>query len=163
VVEFALVAPIFFALIVGVIAAGWLFFQATAVSDAAQGAAREALVESSLNSGSPPCESGVTQFATESIEAAAQKAANILPVDPNALCQQGPSTTGNAFCGGGPAATLVQTPVTGDALIEVCAVGGLAKPTAFNVQVTYLAHPFEPLLGTSINLKSTSLLNAQAG
>lgn len=161
-VEFALVAPIFFALVVGIIAAGWLFFQATAVADAAQGAAREAIVETSVDSGSPPCESGVAKFNAESIEAAAQKAANILPVDTNPLCQQGTSTTGDTFCPkGGPSNTLVQTAIAGDATIEVCVQGSLASPTAFDVLVTYTAHPFEPLLGTSIQLNSTSILTGQ--
>ncbi|HVC22148.1 MAG TPA: TadE/TadG family type IV pilus assembly protein [Candidatus Dormibacteraeota bacterium] len=162
VVEFALVAPIFFALVVGVVAAGYLFFQASAVADAAQGAAREAIVQTSVDNGTPPCESGQDKDGdTVTIESAAQKAANILTVDQNTLCQQGSSTTADTFCPGGPADTLVQTAVTGDAQIKVCVGGSLSEPTQFSVEVTLIAHPLEPLLGTSIRLDSTSILDAQ--
>lgn len=135
-VEFALVAPIFFALLWGIIASGILFFQASAVNDAAQGAARAALVEESFTSGtttgSPsglsctaadPGESGTdsgNSLGSRPLETAAQQAANIVTVDPDPLCE---STTGVAgFCGDVKADTLVQTAVSGDATIMLCLV-----------------------------------------
>ena len=155
-VEFALVAPIFFALIFGVTAAGWLFFQSSAVNDAAQGAAREAIVVSysgqrlSLSGG---CATGTPV----PVEQAAQHAANILPVDPNPLCR----AANNSFCPSG-STLLTQVPVGQDATIELCVVGGVSSPSAYRVQVRYVAHPLEPLLGTSLHLTSTSTLAAGA-
>lgn len=149
-------APIFFALLFGVIAAGWLFFQSSAVNDAAQGAAREAIVVSysgqrlSLSGG---CAAGTPV----PVQQAAQHAANILPVDPNPLCK----AANNSFCTSGN--TLLTQMTTGqDATIELCVVGGVSSPSAYTVKVTYIAHPLEPLLGTSVTLTSTSSLAAGA-
>ncbi|HVB14128.1 MAG TPA: TadE/TadG family type IV pilus assembly protein [Candidatus Dormibacteraeota bacterium] len=149
VVEFALVAPVFFLMLFGVIAAGYLFFQNSAIGDAAQGGAREALVETQLNvtKSGTTCESG----SPESIEAAVQKAANILPVNQNPLCN---------YSGDGK--TLTQTAVAGTASIRVVATGGLASPTSFTVTVTYVAHPLAPVLRTQTTLKSTSTLIDQS-
>jgi Flp pilus assembly protein TadG len=153
VVEFALVAPIFFALIFGVIAAGYLFFQNSAIGDGAQGGAREALVETQFNSITNPlamgtiCESGLPV----AIETAVQRAANILPVDPNPLCNYS-----------GPNNVLTQTAVAGDASITLTATGGLASPTSITVKVTYVAHPLRPVLATTITLTSTSTLTVQS-
>ncbi|MGH7610758.1 MAG: TadE/TadG family type IV pilus assembly protein [Candidatus Dormibacteria bacterium] len=163
VVEFALVAPVFFALLFGVVAAGWLFFQNSAIGDAAQGGARTALVETSLDSTTNPqapgdeCESGLTKSGTvgtgtnQTIESAVQKAANIVPVNPNPLCHYASDASN----------VLTQTPVAGDASIKLTATGGLSSPTSFTVQVSYVAHPLAPLLGTTITLTSSSTLIAQ--
>lgn len=162
VVEFALVAPVFFALLFGVIAAGWLFFQASAVNDAAQGGAREAIVvtyNASTHSGSRLSldGSGCATGTPESIQAAVQHAANILPVDPNQLCR----TTADSFCPSGNT-YLTQNPVSGDAVVELCVHGSISSPASYTVRVDYLAHPLEPLLGASVNLTSTSTLAAGA-
>ena len=155
-VEFALVAPIFFALLFGVIAAGWLFFQSSAVNDAAQGGAREAIVVSysgqrlSLSGG---CATGTPV----AVQRAAQHAANILPVDPNPLCK----ASNNSFCPTGNT-LLTQIAAGQDAPVELCILGGVSSPSAYTVKVTYVAHPLEPLLGTSITLTSTSTLAAGA-
>jgi hypothetical protein len=155
-VEFALVAPIFFALLFGVIAAGWLFFQSSAVNDAAQGGAREAIVVGfsgqrlSLSGG---CATGTPI----SVQQAAQHAANILPVDPNPLCQ----VANSSFCRTGNT-LLSQLPAGQDAQVELCVQGGVNSPSAYTVKVTYTAHPLEPLLGTSVTLTSTSSLAAGA-
>ena len=149
-------APIFFALLFGVIAAGWLFFQSSAINDAAQGAAREAIVVSysgqrlSLSGG---CATGTPV----PVQQAAQHAANILPVDPNSLCQ----TASNSFCRSGNT-LLTQAPMGQDATVELCVVGGVSSPSAYTVKVTYIAHPLEPLLGASVTLTSTSTLAAGA-
>ncbi len=154
--EFALVAPIFFALLFGVISAGWLFFQSSAVNDAAQGGAREAIVVSfsgqrlSLSGG---CATGTPV----SVQQAAQHAANILPVDPNPLCR----ASNNSFCRSGNT-LLTQIPAGQAAQVELCVQGGIASPTGYTVRVTYVAHPLEPLLGTSVKLTSTSTLAAGA-
>lgn len=155
-VEFALVAPIFFALVFGVIAAGWLFFQASAVNDAAQGGAREAIVVSF--SGQRLYLSGGCAAGTPvPVQQAAQHAANILPVNPNPLCR----TNNNSFCGSGNT-LLSQSPTGQDAQVELCIRGGVSSPSAYTVRVTYIAHPLEPLLGTSVHLTSTSTLKAGA-
>lgn len=160
-VEFALVAPIFFALLFGIIASGILFFQASAVSDAAQGGARAAIVKNASTNNGLSLSGGCATGLPISIQAAAQRAANILAVNPNSLCQLGTSTSGTSFCSGGAADTLVQTTVPGDAYIEVCVEGGYSSPSAFKVKVTYVAHPLEPLLGNQVVLTSTSILQAQ--
>jgi Flp pilus assembly protein TadG len=165
VVEFALVAPIFFAVLFGIIAAGWLFFQNSAVSDAAQGGAREALVESSLaqkpTSGpyqSDLCESG----SPRTIVAAGQQAANILPIDPNPLCQLPTPNPACNFTTAQAANALSQTPVAGDATICVLATSGtISSWSTLQVTVIYVAHPLEPLLGTSITLRASSIINQQ--
>ncbi|HEY6537486.1 MAG TPA: TadE/TadG family type IV pilus assembly protein [Candidatus Dormibacteraeota bacterium] len=143
-VEFALVAPIFLAVVFGVIAASYLFFQNTAVNSGAQGGAREVLVHTTLVSGG--CETSTPEL----IETAVQKAANILPVDTNQLCVSGSDPN-----------ELVQTPQSGTASITVVGNPSLSSPVSFTVTVTYLAHPLEPLLGTQILLKSTSTLDVQ--
>jgi len=159
-VEFAMVAPIFFALVFGIVAAGWLFFQSAAVSDGAQGGAREAIVETNVSTmvAGKECESSLPR----SIEAAVQQAANAVTVDPNPLCQEGSSGTTTSFCPEGQAATLVQTPVTGDAMVQICVIGGLTGPTAYKVQVRLVAHPLAPLLGAAVDLTSTSTLAVPA-
>ncbi len=159
VVEFALVAPIFFALLFGIIAAGWLFFQASAVNDAAQGGAREAIVVTYLGQ-RLALDSSNCAFGTPTpIQQAVQHAANILPVDPNQLCLRG----GDSFCpSSGGNTLLAQKPVGNDAIIQLCAFGGLANPKYYSVQVTYVAHPLAPLLGSQITLTSTSSLAAQS-
>ncbi len=164
-VEFALVAPIFFALVVGVIAAGYLFFQNSAVADGAQGAAREALVEKPLvqteASGTykgDQCESGTP----EAITAAAQHAANILSLDPNPLCNLSPQNSACGFTGGEDADALSQTPVSGDAsLCLLVTSGSLSSWCTLTLSVVYVAHPLEPLLGNSITLQSASIINQQ--
>ncbi len=155
-VEFALVAPIFFALLFGVIAAGWLFFQSSAVNDAAQGGAREAIVVTFSGQRlylSGGCASGTPV----SVQQAAQHAANILPVNPNPLCR----TSNDSFCPSGNT-LLTQVPTGQDAQVELCVRGGVVSPSAYAVKVTYVAHPLEPLLGTSVTLTSTSTLAAGA-
>lgn len=167
VVEFALVAPIFFAVLFGIIASGWLFFQNSAVSDAAQGSAREALVESPLvqypASGpykSDLCESG----SPRTVVAAAQQAANILPIDPNPLCNL---PTPNPACNFGASEyskALSQTPVSGDASLCVLVTSGtLTAWTSLQITVIYVAHPLEPLLGASVTLHGLSVINQQSG
>lgn len=164
-VEFALVAPIFFALILGIVASGILLFQASAVSNAAQGGARAAIVQTPNSSGSPTklylAAGGCAAGLPTPIQVAAQRAGNILAVNPNPLCQQGTSGAATSFCPGGTADTLVQATVPGDAYLEVCVEGGYSSATAYKVQVTYVAHPLEPLLGNQVVLRSTSILQAQ--
>jgi Flp pilus assembly protein TadG len=167
VVEFALVAPIFFAVLFGIIAAGWLFFQNSAIADAAQGGAREALVENPLvqNPTSGPytadlCESG----SPRAILAAAQQAANILRLDPNPLCNLPTPNPACKFTVSQAPDALTQTPVAGDA--SVCLLvtkGTLSSWTTIAVTVVYVAHPLEPLLGASVRLTSASIINQQSG
>jgi Flp pilus assembly protein TadG len=143
-VEFALVAPVFFAVVLGVIAASYLFFQSSAVNDAAQGGAREVLVQTPIVTGS--CESNTPQ----AIETAVQRAANILPVNTNELCVS--ATNPNE---------LVQAAQAGTASITVVGHPSLTSPDSFTVTVTYVAHPLEPLLGTQVVLESSSTLDIQ--
>lgn len=84
-VEFALVVPILVVLVLAIVSAGSLLFNYAAVVNAARQGAREAMVESSLlaPSGLGSCESGQPM----AIEAAVQRAATVVPVNPSPLCQ----------------------------------------------------------------------------
>jgi Flp pilus assembly protein TadG len=164
-VEFSLVAPIFFAVIFGIIAAGWLFFQNSAVSDAAQGGAREALVETPLvqkpTSGAYTadlCESG----SPRSITAATQQASNILQLDPNPLCNLPTPNPACNFTASQDADALSQTPVAGDATVCLLVTSGsLSNWNTIKVTVFFTAHPLEPLLGAAIGLTAASIINQQ--
>ncbi|MGH7640614.1 MAG: TadE/TadG family type IV pilus assembly protein [Candidatus Dormibacteria bacterium] len=165
IVEFSLVAPIFFALLFGIIACGVLFFQNSAVSDGAQGGAREALVETPLvqKPASGPyaglnCESG----SPRSITAATQQAANILALDPNPLCNLATPNPACNFTVGQEPNALSQTPVPGDATVCLLVTSGsLSSWTTIKISVVYDAHPLEPLLGNEITLRSASIVNVQ--
>lgn len=158
-VEFALVAPIFFAVVFGVIASGWLFFQSEAVSSAAQSGAREALVENFTATTGQTCEdpsSGVI-----SVEAAAQHAASLIPVDTNALCGAIGETTACPNDNTLSCQELTQTAQNGTAQLTIYAEPNFTVPSYFVVDVSYQAHPFAPFVQQPISLTSQSILSAQ--
>lgn len=82
-VEFSLVVGIALTVLVGLIAASWLFFQKSALHDGSTAGARMAAMQTSLSSGSGPwCESGVPM----SIEQAVAQAAPQLNINMSPLC-----------------------------------------------------------------------------
>ncbi len=144
--EFSLVAPIFFAMLTGLIGVGWLYFQSVAVANAARAGAREATIETSY--ANPTCESGKP----DSIEHVAQLSANIVQVDQNPLCATHPVTNPNE---------LFQVPSGNTATITLTAHGGgLSSPTLITVTVTYYPLPF--LFGRNLKFESSSTLPPEA-
>ena len=91
-VEFALVAPVVFMLIFGLLAGSFLVYQNSALHDGATAGARMASVEASstatlVNSNTAPCETGQPV----SIEKAVAQAAPLLTVNPAPLCETSPT------------------------------------------------------------------------
>jgi Flp pilus assembly protein TadG len=162
-VEFALVAPIFFAMLFGVIASGWLFFQNEAVTSAAQSGARQALVEAYDANTGQMCEDP-TASSTISVQAAATHAATILPVDQAPLCG---SATATVTCpNDSPTPTkqceeLTQTADSGTMVITLYAAPSFTTPDFFEVKTSYVAHPFAPFSQKPMTLTATSILNSQ--
>lgn len=124
-VEFALVAPIVFLMIFGLIAGCFLVYQNSALHDGATAGARMASIDLSPTTVTPDgsgdyCVSGTTT----SIQTAIAQAAPLLTVNPAPLC--GPGS-------GAPPTVLASTPtVPGDVNITVtCGGGGTsAAPSA---------------------------------
>jgi hypothetical protein len=124
-VEFALVAPIVFAMLFGVISICFLGFQNSSLHNAASAGSREASIETSLvtPTGGEYCESGDP----ETIEQAVVHAAVGLPVNTAPLCAASSTAT-----------ELTQTPNVADEVnIAVTCVDNCATPTDVNVTVSY--------------------------
>ncbi len=120
-------SPIFFLILFGLILTAWFFFQYVAVEDAARGAARAAVVETGLYTSASGhyCESDNPY----SIEQSTQQFANIIPVNPNMLCQYNTSLE-----------ELTQKATTGNTLsitIIASGPGGLQSPSSIEAEVTY--------------------------
>lgn len=151
-VEFALVLPLLVALCLGMIAAAWLLFSYEGVVDAARSAAREALVETSLvmTTASGTCESGLPM----PIEAAAQRGATAVPVNPAPLCQ---STTDPG--------ELVQTPAaSGAADVSVSCSPGLAAGLCeeLTASVAYTLSPPFPIPGPIVLTAQSTIAGPDA-
>jgi Flp pilus assembly protein TadG len=151
-VEFALVAPIVFMLLFGLIAGCFLAYQNSALHDGATAGARMASIESSLvtqdtTAGSPNyglyCESG----SPTPIETAIAQAAPLLSVNPNSLCSTDPN-----------AGSLNQTTVNDDVNIVVTCVGsgGCANPAAVTVSLTYTTKGLVAPIGLTYHMGASS-------
>ena len=143
-VEFALVAPVVFLLLFGLIGGSYLAYQNSALHDGATAGARTASIETSLvtdEGGGQYCESG----SPTSIEAAVAQAAPLLHVNMAPLC------------GGQGATVLTQTPqVAGDVNIQVTCLGGCATPTATSVSLDYVAQGLVAPFGVTYHMTATS-------
>jgi len=143
-VEFALVAPIAFMLIFGIIAGCYLAYQNSALHDGATAGAREASIETSLvTAGNGQfCESGKP----ESIEKTVADAAPLLTVNPAPLCSSSADPT-----------ELTQTPtVPGDVNIVVTCANTCAAPSATRVSLTYSTKGLVAPLGFTYAMSATS-------
>jgi hypothetical protein len=133
-VEFALVAPLVFLVIFGLIGGCYLAFQNSSLHDGATAGARMASIETSLVTPNNPathlpwpgglyCESGLPV----PIEKSVSQAAPLVPVNPAPLC----ATSANAT-------QLTQTPaVDGDANITLTCGGTCASPTSTSVSLAF--------------------------
>jgi hypothetical protein len=148
-VEFALVAPVCFLLIFGMIAGCYLAYQNSALHDGATAGARMASIETSLNTqavvggGTEWCESDKPV----PIETAVAQSSPLLAVDPNRLCAGSPG-----------AGVLTQQPVSGDVSIIVTCVGagGCAAPDSTQVSLSYTTGGLVAPFGLTYNLAATS-------
>jgi hypothetical protein len=153
IVEFALVLPVALLIIVGLIAASFLFFQRGAVHDGSTAGARMAAMQTSLQTKDSVvngkwCESQSPISVEEAVRVAApQVSVNALP-----LC---------AASSGG--SQLVQTsPVSTKVIIQIDATPGLAAPTSVTVTLTFnslgLGQPLDKLISFT---SSTSTVPVQ--
>jgi Flp pilus assembly protein TadG len=147
IIEFALVAPVAFMFLFGLISACLLFFQNSSLHDGASAGARIASFETSLVAqavpGGPYCESN----APISIEQAVAKAAPGLTVNMTTLC------------GAQGATQLTQsTSPAGQVNITVTCIGagGCKAPTATTVSLVVVSHGVASPLALSYTMHATS-------
>jgi Flp pilus assembly protein TadG len=152
-VEFALVAPIVFMLIFGLIAGCFLAYQNSAMHDGATAGARMASIETYLippnATTAPYCESG----SPTSIEAAVSKAAPLLTVNPAPLCA--PNVGASELTQGAN--------VNGDVNIVVdclnpanVAIACNNSPASVSVSLTLSTKGLVAPIGLTYNLSATS-------
>jgi len=154
-VEFALVAPIAFMLLFGIIAGCYLAYQNSALHDGATAGARAASFETSLAASAPTnpdwpasstdglyCESG----SPAPIERTVAANAPLLKVNPAPLCSTSADPT-----------QLTQSPaVTGDVNVTVTCGGSCAAPTSTTVALTLTTQGLVAPLGISYTMSASS-------
>lgn len=143
-VEFALVSPLVFLVIFGIIAGCYLAFQNSSLHDGATAGARAASIETSLvtPTGGQFCESGKPV----SIERSVGQAAPILRVNQAPLCASSANAT-----------TLTQTPtVAGDVNITVTCGGSCASPTSTKVALGVITKGLLAPFNVTYNLSASS-------
>jgi hypothetical protein len=150
-VEFALVAPLVFLLIFGIIAGCYFAFQSSSLHDGATAGARTASLETSLvkpttvSGGQEFCESG-QPF---SIEKSIGQAAPVLQVNPAPLCGTGATAS--------DVTQLTQSPtVPGDVNITVICGGSCANPSSTEVSLVVNTSGLVAPFGLDYTLKATS-------
>ncbi|HVA02779.1 MAG TPA: TadE/TadG family type IV pilus assembly protein [Acidimicrobiales bacterium] len=144
-VEFALVAPLVFLLIFGLIGGSYLAFQNASLHDGATAGARMASIETSLVTQDAPnqyCESG----SPTSIEQAVKGAAPLVKVNPAPLCATSATPT---------ELTQGQT-VDGDVNITVICGGTCDAPTSTTVTLTFDAKGIAAPFGLTYHMTATS-------
>jgi Flp pilus assembly protein TadG len=150
-VEFALVAPVLFLLLFGLISGCFLVYQDAALHNGATAGARSASIESPLEDSSSFCEAS----SPSSIVAAVAHAVPLLTVNPAQLCANPPNAS---------TTTLTQTTVPGDVNVTVTCYDDSDTPapcsgTVASVGVTLdfttqgLVAPF----GLNYHLQATSV------
>jgi Flp pilus assembly protein TadG len=144
-VEFALVAPLVFLLIFGLIGGSYLAFQNASLHDGATAGARMASIETSLVTQVAPnmyCESGLPT----SIEKTVSGAAPLVKVNPAPLCATSSTPT-----------QLTQSPtVDGDVNITVICAVTCDAPTSTTVSLAYKAKGIVAPFGLTYNMTATS-------
>jgi hypothetical protein len=140
-VEFALVAPVVFILIFGLIAGCFLAYQNSAMHNGATAGSRMASIETSLVTpgANGSCESGLPV----PIETAVAQASPLLQVNTAPLCGTGTTLTQ------GP-------PVNGDVNIIVNCAPSCASPTTVSVSLALSTQGLVAPIGLTYNLTATS-------
>jgi Flp pilus assembly protein TadG len=147
-VEFALVAPLVFMVIFGLIAGSFLAFQNASLHDGATAGSRMASIESSLVKQVAPtlyCESGTPT----SIEKAVSGAAPLVSVNPAPLCATSATATQLTQTTQNPA-------IDGDVNITVTCGGTCAAPTSTTVSLAFDAKGIAAPFGLTYNMTATS-------
>jgi Flp pilus assembly protein TadG len=144
-VEFALIAPLVFLLIFGMIAGSFLAFQNASLHDGATAGARMASIETNLVVQESPtmyCESG----SPTPIEKAVSGAAPLVTVNPAPLCASSSTAT-----------QLTQSPaVAGDVNITITCGGTCAAPTSTTVTLAFKAQGIVAPFGLTYNMTAVS-------
>jgi Flp pilus assembly protein TadG len=143
-VEFALVAPVLFMLIFGLMAGSFLVYQSSALHDGATAGARMASIEVNSTAtlvNSSLCESG--QPGT--IETAVSQATPLLTVNTAPLCESGPNQ-------------LTQSNVNGDVniIVNCGGPGGCASPDNVQVQLVLATQGLVAPIGGTYHLTASS-------
>jgi Flp pilus assembly protein TadG len=143
-VEFALVAPVVFLMIFGLIAGCFLAYQNSALHDGASAGARMASIESPLLDPSTGCESG----SPHTIATAVAQAAPLLNVNQGLLCANSTDTE------------LTQLQVNGEVNITVVCGGSCTasanNPSTLQVKLTYRTKGLVAPIGLTYSLSATS-------
>jgi len=146
-VEFALVAPIVFMLIFGLLAGSFLVYQNSALHDGATAGARMASVEASstatlVNSNTVPCETDQPI----SIEKAVAQAAPLLTVNPAPLCETSPTELSQG------------ADVAGDVNITVDCLPNCAAPQggSLKVRLTLVTQGLVAPIGLTYHMEAIS-------
>ena len=142
-VEFALVAPLLFVLLFGIIAGCFLAYQNSALHDGASAGARMASIESPLlTAGNGQyCETG----APTSIAKAVSQAAPLLTVNTAPLCASSKNAT-----------QLTQPAVNGDVNIKVTCGGSCGAPATVEVSLAVTTKGLVAPIGLTYNLTASS-------
>jgi len=151
VIEFAMVAPVAFLLLFGLIGSCWLFFQDSSLHNGATAGARAASIETSLVTAGTGayagqfCESGLP---TPIEQAVAQAAPGL-----------GVSTTADPLCATAASAAAV-TQLTqgspGSVAITVTCAGGCATPTQVTVSLVFNAKGIVAPVNLNYTMKASS-------
>jgi Flp pilus assembly protein TadG len=139
-VEFALVVPLFFLLIFGMLDFGRLFFVQMSLQHAVRQAGRYAVTGNHLTQGTN------TLSRVQSIVAVAQQAANGAQIDPANIYINGQSSTNSAASAGGPSSTVTIS-LTSHLKLITPLIGRFFGPNGiytFTVSTTFRNEPFPP-------------------
>jgi Flp pilus assembly protein TadG len=158
IVEFALVAPIVFLLLFGIIAGCFLAYQNSALHDGASAGSRMASIETSLvaqPTSGPYSNEYCESDSPSSIESAVAGAAPLLTVNPARLCS---ADTSN------PSPTeLTQSPqVNGDVNITVTCTPTCAAPTTVSVALAFSTKGLVAPFGFTYNMSATSAVPTES-
>ena len=150
-VEFALVAPVLFLLLFGLISGCFLVYQDAAIHNGATAGARSASIESPLENSSSFCEAS----SPSSIVAAVAGATPILSVNPAQLCADPPNAN---------ATTMTQTTVPGDVNITVNCYGAgdaaapcSGNPANIGVTLDFTTQGLVAPFGLNYHMQATSV------
>jgi Flp pilus assembly protein TadG len=161
IVELALVLPIFFSLIFGLMDVAWLTFQYQSVTNAAREGAREASILDPLfeSGNSTNCSTGYgepssTQAAPAvPIESAVSSGSSLVSINSSAICASSSTST----------SMTSSATQNGTATVTVVGSPSLAAPSTVTVTVSYVAHPLSPVFpAVSVTMTSSSTENVES-
>jgi Flp pilus assembly protein TadG len=159
-VEFALVAPILFVMLFGLIAGCFLAYQNSALHDGATAGSRMASIETSLvtePTSGPYANEYCESDSPTSIESAIAAASPLLTVNPARLC-----ATVSSANSASNVDSLTQTPVNGDVNITVNCTPDCTAPTTVAVSLAYSTQGLVAPFGFTYNMSATSAVPTES-